>query len=292
VGEAEIARLVELQRGFVHRKQLLAAGIGRGAIARRLGSGRLHIAYRDVYLAGRPRVEPFGLATAAIMHFNGSALLSHRTAAAVWMMIESEGEVVELTLLGRNAHRRPGLTVHRAAAIAPADVRRHLDLPVTAPARTLVDLAGCVSALELENALAECRARSLASDTEIRAALARVRGRAGAAKLRAMLDSGAAALTRSKAERKLIALLRAADLPEPLANATVCGHKVDLHWPAQKLVVEFDGWDTHHTRNAFETDRRRDQRLIAAGYRVIRITWWQLEHEPYAVIARIAAALC
>ncbi len=284
-------RLVELQRGFVHRRQLLAAGIGRGAIARRLRSRRLHIAYRDVYLSGRPRVEPFGLATAAIMHFHGYALLSHSTAAAAWGMVETEGELVEVTLIGRNAHQRPGLKIHRVAAIAPVDVRRHLDLPVTAPARTLVDLAGCVSALDLENALAESRARNLTSDAQILAATARLPGRAGAAKLRELLDSGTTALTRSKAERKLIALLRAADLPQPLANATVCGHKVDLHWPAHKLIVEFDGWETHHTRNAFEIDRRRDQRLIAVGYRVIRITWRQLEHEPFTVIARIAAAL-
>ncbi len=66
---------------------------------------------------------------------------------------------------------------------------------------------------------------------------------------------------------------------------------VDLAWPAHRLIVEFDGWQTHHTRKAFETDRRRDQRLTAAGFRVIRITWLQLEREPYAVVARIAAAL-
>jgi very-short-patch-repair endonuclease len=98
-------------------------------------------------------------------------------------------------------------------------------------------------------------------------------------------------MTRSEAERRLIALIRAADLPDPSANVKVCGHMVDLVWPRERLIVEFDGWATHQTRAAFETDRLRDQRLVAAGYRVIRITYRQLEHEPIAVIARLSAAL-
>ena len=292
-GDLEIGRIAECQRWLVHRRQLLAAGIGRSAIARRLRSGRLHVVYRDVYLHGRPGFEPFGLTTAAVLHFHPRAIVSHRTAAALWGLLDSQDaeKPVKLTLIARGAHPRRGLKVHRVATLPAADLRRHRGLPVSSPARTLVDLAGCLSTLELENALAVCRNRNLARDGQIRAALERAPWRAGAASLRALLDAETVARTRSRAERRLISLLGAADLPEPIANAIVCGHEVDLHWPAQRLIVEFDGWETHRTRAAFETDRRRDQRLIAAGYRVIRITWWQLVNEPYAVIARLAAAL-
>ena len=69
------------------------------------------------------------------------------------------------------------------------------------------------------------------------------------------------------------------------------GEIVDLYWPEPKLVVELDGFQFHRSRAAFETDRRRDAKLAAAGLRVIRVTWLQLQHEPYAVIARIAQAL-
>ncbi|HWG27792.1 type IV toxin-antitoxin system AbiEi family antitoxin domain-containing protein, partial [Actinospica sp.] len=79
-GDAEIARLAELQRGLVHRSQLIAAGISEEAIRHRLRIGRLHRLYPGVYVVGRPRLEPLGAATAAVMHFQGHALLSVRSA--------------------------------------------------------------------------------------------------------------------------------------------------------------------------------------------------------------------
>jgi very-short-patch-repair endonuclease len=66
---------------------------------------------------------------------------------------------------------------------------------------------------------------------------------------------------------------------------------VDLFWRAECLVVEFDSFRFHSSRRAFETDRRRDQRLAAAGYVVLRVTWLQLTREPEAVVSRIARAL-
>ena len=127
---------------------------------------------------------------------------------------------------------------------------------------------------------------------EISDAIARAPGRKGVAMLKALVDRGAQpTLTRSKYERKLRALIRAADLPQPLVNATVEGHEVDFFWPQHRLVAEFDGFGTHGHRNSFETDRLRDQRLVAAGHRVLRITARQIDFTPYAVIARLAAAI-
>jgi very-short-patch-repair endonuclease len=71
----------------------------------------------------------------------------------------------------------------------------------------------------------------------------------------------------------------------------VAGHEVDFLWPTRKLVVEFDSWEFHRGRDAFEKDRRRDADLLLAGYRVLRITWRRLVEEPEAVIAQIATAL-
>jgi very-short-patch-repair endonuclease len=96
---------------------------------------------------------------------------------------------------------------------------------------------------------------------------------------------------RSEAERRLLELVRAADLPAPQTNTRVAGLEVDMLWPAQRLVVEVDGYEYHGPRVAFERDRRRDARLLAAGYRVLRVTWRQLMTEPERVIAVIAAAL-
>jgi very-short-patch-repair endonuclease len=98
-------------------------------------------------------------------------------------------------------------------------------------------------------------------------------------------------LTRSEAEEMLLALVRDADLPLPLVNQRLHGFEVGFHWPQAALVVEVDGFAFHSSRAAFERDRVRDARLQAARIEVMRVTWRQLEHEPLAVVARIAQAL-
>lgn len=74
-------------------------------------------------------------------------------------------------------------------------------------------------------------------------------------------------------------------------NTYLCGEQVDLYWPAQQLVVEVDGYQLQSSRLAFERDRRHDAKLVAAGYRVMRVTWPQLTNESHMVIARITQAL-
>jgi very-short-patch-repair endonuclease len=101
-------------------------------------------------------------------------------------------------------------------------------------------------------------------------------------------DSG---YTRSKAERLMRRLLGAASLPQPVCNARIHGQQPDFLWSAERLVVQVDGYQFHGHRSAFERDRRKDQVLVAGGYRVIRVTWLQMQHEPLRVIAVIAAAL-
>jgi len=89
----------------------------------------------------------------------------------------------------------------------------------------------------------------------------------------------------------MLDLIRAARLPAPLTNTKIGAYEVDFLWPAERLVVEVDGFAFHGPRAAFERDRRRDAELQALGYRVLRITWRRLVEEPEAVVALIAAAL-
>lgn len=98
-------------------------------------------------------------------------------------------------------------------------------------------------------------------------------------------------ITRSEAERRLLALVRRADLPPTRTNVRIRGHEIDVLYEPQRLIVEVDGYASHGTRHAFEKDRRRDAELIAAGYRTMRITWRQLTQEPEAVAARLGAAI-
>jgi very-short-patch-repair endonuclease len=289
-GDAEIARIAGVQRGYVIRAQLLAAGIGRGAIAHRLENGRLHERYRGVYLVGHTAPQPLGDETAAVLFLAGFGVLSDGSSSNIWGFYTSPDPGVTLTTVGRSCRSRPGLTIHRTETLDPRDIRLRAGLPVTAPARTLLDLAGELPIEQLERALAEARVQKLVTDDELRAAATRAPGRKGAGLIRRLLEAGPQ-FTRKGAERLMLRLLRAAQLPRPLTNIKLCGYNTDFFWRDQGLIVETDGYQFHSDRRAFERDRKRDQVHVAAGYRVIRVTWMQLQNEPFAVIARIAQAL-
>ena len=101
----------------------------------------------------------------------------------------------------------------------------------------------------------------------------------------------ACGLTRSEAERLLLALCRAARLPLPQTNVRRAGWEVDAVWEPQRLVVEVDGYRYHGPQPQFERDRRKDADLLLAGYRVLRLTWRRLTREPREVVALLTTAL-
>lgn len=286
--DRRVASLATAQKGPISRRQLEDAGLGRSAVGRRAGTGQLHRVFRGVYLPGHAALAPLARESAALLAIGDDAILSHESAAVAWGIIEDYAGDVHVTVVGRKLRSRAGLRVHRASVAPP--VRRRHGLRVTSPAQTLLDLAASKSP-HLEDAFIEAHGRRLVSASEIDRALKRARGKAGTRALRALIGANKSGFTKSKAERKLRALLRAARLPEPDVNAMVLGYMVDCVWPEHRLVVEFDGEGFHGHRRAFETDRRRDAALVAAGYAVIRITWLRLTTTPYAVLAEVAAAL-
>lgn len=194
---------------------------------------------------------------------------------------------IELTVPGRDPGHKSGLPVYRARRLDRRDVRRVRSLPVTSPARTLLDLAGVLPIEALETAVAEARARRLVRDRDLAAQLVRGRGRRGAAALRRLLDQeNGPALTRSEAERRLLGLVRAAALPAPEVNAKVGRFELDFLWRRERVVVEVDGYAYHSGKRAFERDRERDATLVASRYAVIRLTWSRIVSNPEAVIAK------
>jgi very-short-patch-repair endonuclease len=172
------------------------------------------------------------------------------------------------------------------------DVARRYGLPVTAPARTLLDLSGLLPARELERAVEEAERTRLVRPAQLAALLARSPGRHGTAALRALLErTTPSTFTRSEAEERLLALVRAARLPDPELNVRIAGHEVDFLWREAGLAVEVDGFAFHSTRAAFERDRIRDGELLGAGLAVLRVTWGQIVSEPEALLVRLAQAL-
>jgi len=226
--------------------------------------------------------------SAALLAAGDRAVLSHASAAALWGFAPAPGpeEDIHITTIGPKVRSRPGLKAHRSDTLQPCDIRRLHGLPVTAPARTLFDLAA-TTYRDLDRAFGQAHAQRLVTAREIEQLLDRIGPRAGSRALRALLSDNASGFTRSKAERILRSLLRSANLPLPRFNARVAGYEVDAFWPEHRLVIEVDGGH----RAQFERDRRKDPALTAAGYRVIRISWRQLTQEPFALIAVTSSAL-
>jgi very-short-patch-repair endonuclease len=287
-GERGLAEIAAAQRTLVHLSQLRALGITRGAYNHRIAAGSLHRVLPSVVSVVHPLLEPWAAETAALLYVGDDAVLSHESAAAVWGLAEPPS-FVAITQIGRTAAKQEGLRLHRVKALDIRDVLVHSGFPVTAPARTLID---CARGDRIDRMLNEARVLRLVSDAALNAAMDRTPLRPGVKRLRERLrsedDSG---FTRQEAERRLKLLIREGGIETPVFNTHVEGFEVDAYWPRQQVVVEVDGYATHGHRAAFERDRQRDQKLIGAGYLVVRTTWRQLVQEPMAVAVVITRAL-
>jgi very-short-patch-repair endonuclease len=158
--------------------------------------------------------------------------------------------------------------------------------------RTLLDLAATARPSELERALAQAERLRLYDHRAIQSVLARANGHRGTAVL-ARATTREAKWTRNEWEAAFLELLRKNGLPEPLTNDAFDvpdhGHcEPDYHWPAQRVIVELDGFEAHGTRAAFRNDRAKDAALTASGYRVLRFT---RDDDPELAINRLRALL-
>ncbi|MDQ4041910.1 MAG: endonuclease domain-containing protein [Actinomycetota bacterium] len=223
---------------------------------------------------------------AGVLAAGPDAVLSRRSAAALWDLRPELAGPVEVTA-PRCLRSRPGLRVSRAA-FADDERTRRCGIPVTTPARTLLDLAGVLPRHALERAAEAAEQLGVCDGPTLDALLTRYHGRKGVRALRQIADTGRASrITRSELESRFLAFLERFGLPSPQTNVRIAvgGRtlEVDCVWPAARVVVELDGHAYHATRAAFERDRERDRLLQAAGWRVIRITWRQLRDEPEAL---------
>jgi very-short-patch-repair endonuclease len=285
-GDPAVSVLAERQSGVVSRAQLLAAGVGQGGIERRVRRGRLHRVHRGVYAVGHRRLTPRGHVWGALLACGGPevAVLSHRSAAAVWDLLPSPAKFDVTTL--RAAHPKPGIRVHRSRTLRPADVTYDNGLPVTTVARTLGDLATTLDAHRLERVVHRAEQLRVLDAAAVRTSSSRALRDA----LRTLVANDPD-ITRSKLEERFLSLLSEARLPRPEVNAMIGPYEVDFLWRDRKLVVETDGAGTHLTPQAFEDDRRRDAELMTLGYGVVRFTRRQVVEQPRATLATLVLLL-
>jgi very-short-patch-repair endonuclease len=280
-----VTALAARQHGIVSRAQLLQLDLSDDAIASRIGAGWLCRVHRGVFTVGRQPLTLHGRYLAAVWYLGGRAVLSHRSAAVLWGLLPESGPRVDVTVPS-GARGRKAIVVHRSPLSAEESTMKD-GIPVTTPARTVLDLAAVVSRRELERAMDEAAYLRLdLSEVQPRRgrrgseAISRVLAEPGRDHAYALGDGG----THARA-------LRLVELPRPLCNIEVEGYTVDFVWPQARLIVETDGWRAHGTRAAFERDRLRDAELAVADWRVVRMTWKRLTREPRAVAAQLSSLL-
>lgn len=269
---------------------MLALGYTPRSIKHRMAKGRLHSVSRGIYAIGRPQLTVYGRWLAAVLGCGPEAVLSHGSAAALWEIGSERRGRIEISVPARVVRRRPGIVVHRRAALGATDLTEHHAIPVTSPICTLIDLAARLPQGQLERAINEADRRDLTDPEALRAALDAVVGaRPGVAILRSTLDRRTFALTESELERRFLPLARSAGLSQPETGRRLNGFRVDFHWPDLGLVVETDGLRYHRTPAQQARDRLRDQAHAAAGLTPLRFTHAQITQDPAHVQATLAA---
>jgi very-short-patch-repair endonuclease len=266
-----LGRIAARQHGVVSSAQLRAAGISKVAASRRARAGRLHRIHRGVYAVGHTNLGFEGRCMAAALAVGDRAVVSHRSAAAVWGMLRPHSGPIDVTVQGNGGRRRRhGITIHRSSSLIAAVATRRNGIAVTKPARTLRDLHRSIPQPVFQRAVRRALDLRLIKEADLEP------------------DRD---LTRSELERLFLSLCRRHRLPQPEVNARVGPYEVDFLWRDRRLIVETDGFRHHASRAAFESDRFRDADMQRRGFRVLRFTYRQVTQDRSAVVAALQSLL-
>jgi very-short-patch-repair endonuclease len=291
--DVRVARAAAEQWGVLSLDELFACGLLPGAVATRLRNGRLHPIHRGVYAVGHRKLPLEGRFLAAVKACGASAVPSHHSAAALWGFMPWEERYPEVTVVGPSSRRHPGLRVHRTRSLDLDDRTRHRAIPVTTPARTLLDLAATLDPKPLRAATRRAQSLYRVNVRQLAETLARHERRRGAARLAEIIATGPAP-TKSELEDVVLDLILRGGHVHPDVNVPyyVEGRRTipDFRWPEQRLVLEADSTTWHDNPLAREDDAQRQALLEAHGERVLRVTWKQAIARPGPTLARIRAA--
>jgi hypothetical protein len=291
-----MAGLARRQHGVVARRQLLGLGVTKEEIDGRLRSGSLHPIHRGVYAVGHTAITMRGRWMGAVLASGDGAVLSHRSATALWGIWGSGTGEAHVTL-PRKTRSQP--SIRRHFGVLPGDELALVDgIPVTSAARAVLDLAADKGAAAAESALREMEYLGIYGPVSLSVLLERNprhRGTPIVAPCLERLRDDPGGRVRSPLEEVFLPFLDEHGIPRPKLNAwlTINEHRyqVDCLWPSSRLVGELDGFKSHGTKRAFRKDRERDRRLGAHGFHVVRITEGQVLDEPADLAADLRVLL-
>jgi Transcriptional regulator, AbiEi antitoxin/Protein of unknown function (DUF559) len=297
ISESRSRRAWELarrQHGVLTRSDLLGLGYTPKAIKHRVRSGRLHPIVRGVYAVGRRSLSREGRWMAAVLACGPGAALSHRSAAALWGFGKEHAAYIDVSVRRASESRLRGVRCHRRPSLPASAIATRLNIPLTQPVQTILDLVPMMGPRDLERAINEADKRDVIDPDALRKALDDRPGEAGVRPLRRILDKHTFRLSDDELELLFRPLAAAAGLPTPLTKVEVNEFEVDFFWPDLGLVVETDGWRYHRTPAAQTRDALRFQEHTAAGLTPLRFSHRQVKYEPRhveSVLRRTAANL-
>ncbi len=239
-----------------------------------------------------------GMFMAAVLACGPDAVLSHRSAAYLWGLVDSWEEPIDVTAPNRRGRSPDAVAAHRDGSLQPIDKTTLYGIPCTSVARTVLDFAGVAQDWEVRKVIAQAEVLGIFDRLKMRALLRRSRRRRGVARLRLILDTihPQTERTRSELERLFLGMCAKRDVPEPEVNVwlpTPDGkrYQADFLWRGSKLIVEADSRRFHDTDSAFVSDRKRRQQLELAGWRVSQCTWEEVEREPRRLALTVQALI-
>jgi very-short-patch-repair endonuclease len=285
--DAAIGRLAVAQNGVVTLEQLGGLGLTENAIDKRTTARRLHRIHQSVYSLTPSVMTQRGRFMAAVLACGPDAVLSHRSAAYLWGLVDDWDEPIDVTAPNRRGRSPDGVAAHRDRSLQPIDKTTHHDVPCTTVARTILDFAAVEPDWKVRKVVAQAEVLQILDKSKLRALLKRSRRRRGVARVRLILDTihPQTKRTRSELERLFLEMCAKREIAEPEVNVWLLAadgrrYQADFLWRDQKLIIEADSRRFHDTDSAFVSDRKRRQQLELAGWRVSQCTWEEVEREP------------
>jgi len=272
--------MARAQHWVVTRKALLGLGFSAKAIQHRRETGRLHAVMPGIYAVGRRGLTREGRWMAAVLACGEGAVLSHRSAGALWSIAAERRRVIDVSVQGRRRHSRPGIRARMRPSLRASDLTSRCGIPVTTPTRTLLDLATELPPRRLERAVNEADKLDLIDPEALRLALDDHTGEPGVKPLRSLLDRDTFRLSDRELEVLFRPIAASAGLPTPQTKVFLNGFEVDFFWPDLGLVVETDGFRYHRTAATQSRDALRDQTHTASGLTSLRFSHQQVKYEP------------
>ncbi len=287
--------------GVVTRSDLLGGGISERTLHRRIDEGSLLVVAPEVYrFAGAPVTWQQRVLVAALTE-GDPALASHRTAAALWGLDGFRPGIVEVTTPLWLRRRRPGVRVHESTDLTDVDRVERSAIPVTTIERTLIDLGAVVHRYKVEQAFDDALQRHLTTAEAVRDRFVQVarRGRRGVGVIRPLLEKrlGSTEPATGEFERRVGRLLVRAGVRPPTFEYTVRTAagvfvgRVDLAYPDLRIAIECDSDQWRSGRQRRQADLGRQNRLVLAGWTILRFTWEDLVQHPETIIEQVEAAL-